>query len=354
MSAQSVLPTSEQLAREIETLRAEFGPRLTIMGHHYQNDRIVAHCDITGDSLALARQVPDIHSEHIVLCGVFFMGESAALMAAPGQRVYLPEPGADCTMARMIPGKLLERVLERLTATGRKLIPLAYVNTSLDVKAVVGRHGGAVCTSANAAAMLDWARKQGDGVLFVPDKNLGRNVAAQLGMDPASLHILDIRQGGEALDLEAAARAELLLWPGLCSIHAKFNTVQMDALRSAHPDCRIIVHPECAPDVVAQADACGSTARIIEFVRGVPDNSVVGVGTEINQVRRLAATQKERGVTVTPLCVSACCNMAAVTPTKLLRTLEGIKAGTATPVTIPEEWVEPARLSVRRMIEVCA
>jgi len=350
----STLPTSAELARGIEAIRSELGDRLTIMGHHYQNDKIVEHCDVTGDSLALARKVPGIDSEHIILCGVFFMGESAALMAAEGQRVYLPEPDADCTMARMIPGALLEAVLRRLTAGGRKLVPLAYVNTSLEVKAVVGRHGGAVCTSANAKTMLDWARKQGDGVLFVPDKNLGRNVGLELGMSPDDMHSLNIRQGGEVVDLEAAARAELLLWPGLCSIHHKFHPVQVENLRKEYPGCTVIVHPECQPETVALGDAYGSTARIIDYVDALPDGSVVGVGTEINQVRRLAARHAARGVKVVPLAVSACCNMAAVTPTKLLRTLEAIRAGNATPVHIPDTWVEPAKASIRRMIEVCA
>ena len=353
MSAQT-LPTSAELATGIEALRTEFGSRLTILGHNYQNDKIVAHCDITGDSLALARRVPDIHSEHIILCGVFFMGESAALMAAPGQSVHLPEPGADCTMARMITGRLLERVLKRLTQSGRKVTPLAYVNTSLDVKAVVGRHGGAVCTSSNARTMLQWARKQGDGVLFVPDRNLARNMAAEEGMDPRDLHILDIRQDGDNLDLEAANRAELLIWPGLCSIHHKFNNTQVDAFRAEHPDGQIIVHPECTPEVVSKADVASSTAGIIDFVAKLPDNSVVGIGTEINQVRRLALAQQGRGVIVKPLTVSACCNMAAVTPTKLLRTLEAIKAGTAEPVSIPEDWKESAKLSIQRMIEASA
>lgn len=356
MSAQaiSLLPSYEELAQDIEGMRQNLGTNLTIMGHHYQNDRIVSHCDLTGDSLALARKVADISSEHIILCGVFFMGESAALMSIPGQKVYLPEPKADCSMARMIPGRLLKLFLDRLTKKGRKLIPLAYVNTSLDVKAIVGAYGGAVCTSANAKKMLTWALEQGDGVLFVPDKNLGRNVARELGLTPEDIYLLDIRKNGDMLDIDAAEKASLILWPGLCAIHAKFNTVQIETLRREHPDCKIIVHPECTPEVVSMADSSGSTAKIIEFVGNIPDDSVVGVGTEINQVRRLASAHAKRGVLVKPLCVSACCNMAAVTPTKLLRTLNSIADGTARQVHIPEEWIEPATLSIKRMIEVCA
>ena len=354
MATVSASEAARELAGRIDALRADLGSRLTVMGHHYQNDRIVAHCDIRGDSLALARQVPGIDSESIILCGVFFMGESAALMARPGQRVYLPAPEADCTMARMITGDLLERVLDKIAQTGRRPVPLAYVNTSLEVKAAVGRNGGAVCTSANARKMLEWALNQGRGVLFVPDKNLGRNVGRELGLPESAMHILDIRQGGEAVDAAAVSKAELLLWPGLCSIHARFNPAQIDAARAAHPGCRVVVHPECTPEVVAKADATGSTAFIIDYVRGLPDGSAVAVGTEINQVLRLAASQAERGVKVFPLCPSACCNMAAVTPAKLERALLGIKDGTARAVEIPAEAVEPARLTLTRMFEACA
>jgi quinolinate synthase len=356
--APSASETSRETAGRIEALRRDLGADLAILGHHYQNDRIIAHTDIQGDSLALARRIPGLDARHVVLCGVFFMGESAALMARPGQRVYLPEPEADCTMARMITGALLERVLHTLAGIGRKPVPLAYVNTSLDVKATVGRHGGAVCTSANAGRMLDWALRRGQGVLFVPDKNLGRNVGRDLGLPDAAMHILDIRQGGEALDKDKAAKADLLLWPGLCSIHARFGVGHVEAARLAHPGCAVVVHPECSPEVVARADATGSSAFIGDYVRKLPDASAVAVGTEINQVLRLAAAQAARPaasrVTVFPLCPSACCNMASVTPAKLERLLLGIRDGTARPVEIPRDAVEPARLTLTRMFEVCA
>jgi quinolinate synthase len=191
-------------------------------------------------------------------------------------------------------------------------------------------------------------------VLFVPDKNLGRNVGRDLGIPDTAMHVLDIRQGGEAVNLDAAAKAELLLWPGLCSIHARFTAAQVEAARTAHPGCKVVAHPECTPEVVARADATGSTAFIIDYVHSLPEASAVAVGTEINQVLRLAASQAGRGVTVFPLCPSACCNMASVTPSKLERLILGIKDGTARPVEIPQNAVEPARLTLTRMFEACA
>ena len=281
-------------ARAIEELRSKLGGRLTIVGHHYEQEATIQHCDIRGDSLELARRVPGIASDYIVFCGVYFMAESAALLAREGQQVLLPDHSADCVMAQMTPARLLDRVLDRLTASGRKLVPLAYVNTSLAVKAVVGRYGGAVCTSANAEKMMNWAFRQGDGVLFLPDKNLARNTARKLGITGRDIHILDVRKTGEAVDLEAADKAALVLWPGLCAIHARFHPEQIEAVRKADPSCKVIVHPECSPEVVRAADGAGSTTYIIEYVRNAPDGAHIYVGTEINLVERLAREQEGR------------------------------------------------------------
>ena len=344
-------PSPNALA--IETLRQELGADLTILGHHYQQQGVVDHCDFLGDSLELSRKVADVQAKNIVFCGVYFMAESAALLARPDQQVLLPESNADCVMALMTPAALLDRVLTRLTASGRKLIPLAYVNTFMDVKAVVGRHGGAVCTSANAERMLDWALKQGDGVLFLPDKNLARNTARKLGLTEKDTHQLDVRKRGEALDLDAAGKATLLHWPGLCAIHARFTTGQIEAARAADPSCKVVVHPECSPEVVAAADAAGSTSFIIRYVGEAPAGSRILVGTEINLVRRLERENAGR-VRVEPLLSSACSHMAKVTPAKLRATLEHIRKGDAVPVSVPSEDAAPARLTLERMLEACS
>ena len=176
----------------------------------------------------------------------------------------------------------------------------------------------------------------------------------ELGLREEDMCILDIRRKGRQVDLQAASGARLLLWPGLCSIHARFHPAHVAAARSAHPDCRIVTHPECTPEVVAGADATGSTSFIVDYVDRLPDNSTVAVGTEINQVLRLAARHKARGLHIFPLCPSACCNMASVTPAKLEKLLRDIIRGTAQPVRIPAEAVAPARLTLTRMFEACA
>lgn len=167
----------------------------------------------------------------------------------------------------MTPARLLDRVLGRLTASGRKLVPLAYVNTSLAVKAVVGRYGGAVCTSANAEKMMNWAFRQVTACCSCRTRIWPAIPPASSASPGRDTHILDVRKTGEAVDLEAADKAALVLWPGLCAIHARFHPEQIEAVRKADPSCKVIVHPECSPEVVRAADGAGSTTYIIEYVR---------------------------------------------------------------------------------------
>lgn len=340
-------------AQAIDAIRTAMGTDLAIVGHHYQHDSVIQHTDLRGDSLELARRIPSIEAKHVVFCGVFFMAESAALLAREGQHVFLPEPDANCVMSQMAPADRLDAVMQELAQTGKRIIPLAYVNTSLAIKAVVGKHGGAVCTSANAKTMLQWAMKRGDSVLFLPDKNLARNTAKQLGISQVEQHIIDIRKQGTAINTEAASNARLIIWPGCCAIHARFNTKQIARYRQELPGCHIAVHPECSPEVVNAADAAGSTSFLIQYAASLKAGSTLVVGTEINLVERLAAEHENR-ITVVPLLESSCSHMARVTAPKLLHMLQGIQSGTALPVSAPQELTEYARLSLTRMLEACA
>ena len=340
------------LENAIREFQQQHAGEVAIVGHHYQQDNVIRHCGITGDSLELARKVAAIDAPHIVFCGVFFMAESAALLARAGQQVHLPAPDANCVMAQMTPATLVRTVLSRIAASGRKIVPLAYVNTPLAVKAVVGEFGGAVCTSANAKTMLRWALQAGDGVLFLPDANLGRNTATALGLTEHDWHMLNIRKGGDDLDAAALRSKQLLLWPGCCAIHAKIRPEHIAALRAAHPECRVAVHPECAPECVRAADAAGSTSFLINYVHTAPAGSVVGIGTEANLVHRL----REQAAHCTVLSVRdvRCSDMGKTTEERLLACLRGIAAGQSHPVTVPEQQQAPAKASLERMLNVCA
>ncbi len=351
-----------EITRRITELRQAFGPRLAIVGHHYQTDAVVRHVEVIGDSLELARKVAALESEHIVFCGVFFMAESAAVLQRPGQKVYLPEPSSDCAMAQMAKGETLAAVLKKLEAAGTPALPITYVNSSLAVKAVVGEAGGAVCTSANARRMMEWAFERAERVLFVPDKNLGGNVADQIKLDPEYRQVIDIRGGGEKLDIEGAKKARLLLWPGLCPIHEAFDVGQVAGMRSLYPGAKVVVHPESPAAVVAASDASGSTSFIINYVKEAAPGSTVIVGTEVNLVHRLARQHQGR-VNVVPLKVSSCADMCKTTEANLLECLEGIAAAEAgkmefsalkTLVAADEEEAAPARLALNRMLEACA
>lgn len=341
------------IADSIRALKDKLGDSLCVVGHHYQAENVINHCDITGDSLELARRVANTTAPHIVFCGVYFMAESAALLARKSQQIYLPEAAANCVMSQMTPATLVGRVLEQITATGRKITPLAYVNTSLAVKAVVGRFGGAVCTSANARTMLRWALDQGNGVLFLPDRHLARNTARALGMEEKDWHVLDVRRKGEGVNMEEAAKAQILLWPGCCAIHAKFKPEQIEEMRKEYPDCKVAVHPECSPEVVMAADAAGSTSFLIDFVRNASKDSTVIIGTETNLVERLRAQHVDH-CKVVRLRRAYCSHMAKITDVKLLATLQGIDEGTAEPVRVPKNHLTPARASLQRMLDACA
>jgi len=336
------------LAQAITERKKALGSRLCIMAHHYQADDVVRHADILGDSLELARRIDGLDAEHIVFCGVHFMAETAAILARGEQKVHIPDVGASCVMAEMVPSLLAETVLSALQRDGARIIPLTYVNSSAAVKAVCGRHGGSVCTSANAATMLRWALDQGDGVLFLPDANLGRNTARALGIGEERIERLDIRGQGRFVPAADPSRA-LYLWPGLCAVHAKLHAAHVEAVRKNEPEALVLVHPECDPDVVAMADGAGSTSYLIKAVAEAGPGRTVYVGTEWNLVNRLALRHTDR--TVRPLRNVMCSNMAKITEQNLSDTLAGVD--TAEPVRVDENIAQPARLALQRMLDAC-
>lgn len=342
-------------AKTIDRIRSKYGSRLAILGHHYQSDEIIRHCDITGDSLELSRKIPEMEAEHIVFCGVYFMAESAAILQKGSQKIHLPEVNASCPMADMAIADFVETTLQMISSDQRRVIPLTYVNSSAAVKAVVGRWGGSVCTSANAKTMLKWALEKGDSVLFLPDRHLGWNTADALGIPEDERIVLPkgMITDDPKLHLkpEATLNKRLLLWPGYCPIHDEFPLQAIEAIRASEPGAKIVVHPECPPEVTSAADANGSTSFIIKYAKQAPEGSVIYVGTESNLVSRLAA-QYAPGKTIKPLKVSYCEDMGKTTESKLAELLQNLE--TATPVTVTEEIRTPSKEALETMLAVCA
>ena len=271
------------LVARIQRVRREMGPRLLILGHHYQRDAVIALADLRGDSYRLADTAAN-HKEcrAIAFCGVHFMAETADILAnrperlaeRGGQRVpvILPDLAAGCSLADMADITQVEdcwRQLGDVIDTG-DLTPITYVNSAANLKAFCGRHGGIVCTSANARAVLDWALARHSRVLFFPDQHLGRNTARAMGIPLEQMPLWDPPEplGGNSPDDLRGGR--VILWNGCCSVHQMFLPQHVTQMRAKYPGIRIIVHPECMMEVVDLADVAGSTSRIIREIEAAP------------------------------------------------------------------------------------
>jgi quinolinate synthase len=253
-------PSSVETLRQIGEARARLGEDLCILVHHYERDEVVRFADVVGDSLELSRQAAaQERARYIVFCGVDFMAETAAMLCRPEQTVLIPEPSARCPMAAMVDVEDAALAYERLHALwGGDLLPITYQNSDAQVKALCGRHGGAVCTSANAQKLFGWALAQRGHLLFFPDEHLGTNSALALGVGPAEIAVWDPRD--PEASLERASGARVVVWRGYCHVHTHFTPDDVLRVRREHPSARVIVHPECPAPVVQAADGAGSTA----------------------------------------------------------------------------------------------
>lgn len=345
----SVQNREEALAQVAEAKRRLAG-ELLILAHHYQRDEIVAQADFRGDSLELSRRAAAAQAGYIVFCAVHFMAETAAILARPDQRVLIPRPDAGCYLADQVELIPLEIAWKTLRME-RELLPVTYVNSSAEVKAFVGRHGGAVCTSANAKEILSWAFAQRAKVFFLPDQYLGRNVARQLGLSEGELALWDPRSPGQ--DPAPFRRAKLILWRGVCRTHARFLPEDVRRVRKEHPEVRVIVHPECRPEVVELADELGSTSFIIRKVAESPPGSLWAVGTEGQLVARLGKENPDKEVFNLAEPPSFCPTMSLTRLEDLARLLAGLLEGEERGrVEVPEEVAAPARAAISRMMEI--
>ena len=310
--------TPDELDRRIGAAKSALGERLLVLGHHYQRDEVMRWADARGDSFGLSRIAAERHdAEYIVFCGVHFMAESADILTGEHQQVLLPDLNAGCSMADMADLDSVEEAwdsLAEVTDTDR-IVPVTYMNSSADLKAFVGRHGGSVCTSSNARAVLRWALEAGanealgDKVLFFPDQHLGRNTGFQLGWTERDMRVWNPRLELGGLDEPDVKEATLLLWQGHCTVHQRFRPEHVAAFRQEHPDGCVVVHPECSHEVVELADATGSTDIIIRFVREAPAGAVIGVGTEVHLTKRLADEHPDKTVLSLDPLVCPCSTM---------------------------------------------
>jgi len=296
---------------EIRRLAKEKGA--VILAHNYQRPEVQDVADFVGDSLGLSRQAAAAEATMTVFCGVHFMAETAAILA-PDRPVVLPDVEAGCPMADMVDVE----GLEELKAEHPGAVVVSYVNTSAAVKAI----SDICCTSANAVEIIRSVPVDKE-IIFTPDRNLGTWAAQKAGR-------------------------WVIVWPGFCPTHGLIEVDDVLEARAAHPNAKVVVHPECETDVVALADAVESTSGMIRFCQKDEATEYI-IGTELGMIHRL---QKDcPGKTFYPLTtLTVCPNMKLITLEKVLKALQ-----TEGPVvTVPEDVRVRALNAVQRMVEVGA
>ena len=351
-------PASDpDLVARARAARAALGDRAFVLGHHYQRDEVIQFADVTGDSFKLAKEAAARPgAEFIVFCGVHFMAESADILTSAEQRVVLPDLAAGCSMADMATYNQVEQCWEALEDLGvaDQVIPVTYMNSSADIKAFTGRHGGTVCTSSNARRAVSWALGQGSKVLFLPDQHLGRNTAVlELGMGLDDCVVWDPHAPGDTGGLTAGELrdATMILWRGHCSVHGRFSPECVADVRARVPGVSVIVHPECQHEVVLAADHVGSTEKIISTIEQAPAGSAWAVGTELNLVQRLAAANPDKTVVFLDKTVCYCSTMNRIDLPHLVWALESLAAGRlVNQITVDDDSARQARAALDQML----
>jgi quinolinate synthase len=348
-------PSDPDLVARARAAKARLGDRVFILGHHYQRDEVIEFADVTGDSFKLARDAanrPD--AEYIVFCGVHFMAESADILTSDTQQVILPDLAAGCSMADMAGAEQVAECWDVLAEAGVAdvTVPVSYMNSSADIKAFTGRHGGTICTSSNARRALEWAFSQGEKVLFLPDQHLGRNTAVRdMGMSLDDCVVYNPHKPNGGLTVEQLRAAKMILWRGHCSVHGRFSLESVEEVRARIPGVNVLVHPECKHEVVAAADYVGSTEHIIKMLDEAPAGSAWALGTELNLVRRLAKAHPDQQIVFLDKTVCFCSTMNRIDLPHLVWTLESLADGkSVNRIQVDPDIEHFAKIALRQML----
>ncbi len=346
----------DELDAMIAAAKEALGDRLFILGHHYQRDEVMKWADARGDSYrlsVLAQERPA--ADYIVFCGVHFMAESADVLTGDHQAVILPDLNAGCSMADMADIEEVTEAWEALSEVidTERLVPITYMNSSAALKAFVGRHGGAVCTSTNAREILEWAFTQGEKVLFFPDQHLGRNTGVAMGYALDDMKVWNPRLELGGLSEQECVDTTFLLWKGHCSVHQRFTPAHVAAFRAEHPDGIVIAHPECSHDICSIADQVGSTDFIIRAVDAAPVGATMAIATEIHLVNRLAVETPDKTIVSLDPLVCPCSTMFRIDGPHLAWILENLVEGRIlNRITVDPDTAEWARIALQRMLDI--
>ncbi|MDA8443178.1 MAG: quinolinate synthase NadA [Peptococcaceae bacterium] len=358
MEMQQLLPTEyleldpAEMDKRITTARKSLGNQLVILGHHYQRDDVICYADYTGDSLKLSQlAAQEQAAKYIIFCGVHFMAETADILTSDAQQVILPDLQAGCSMADMADIAQVEECWEILSTNYAKdIVPVTYVNSSAEIKAFCGRHGGLTCTSSNARKVFEWAWQEDKIILFLPDEHLGRNTGTDLGVAQAEMLLWD----PELPDRELPdVPPRLMLWHGYCSVHQRFTPEHIAQTRLTHPGIKVIVHPECSREVVQLADLNGSTEYIIRMISQAPPGSEWAIGTELNLVNRLAQLNPDKTILSLNPTMCLCVTMNRIDRPHLLWTLENLVQGKViNQISVAESTAVDAVIALQRMLAI--
>lgn len=359
--------SNQELCDRITAAKQKLGPSLLILGHHYQQDEVITHADLTGDSYQLSKlaaESPDCR--YIVFCGVHFMAETADILAnrpdklesRGGDRVtvVLPDMAAGCSMADMAAIRQVESAWDQLSDVidTSDLTPVTYINSAASLKAFCGKHGGIVCTSSNAKAVLEWSFAQRKRVFFFPDQHLGRNTSLKMGISNDLMPVWNPHEeelgGNTAAAIEAS---KVILWKGHCSVHQMFQAAHVHQFREKIPGIKILVHPECPQEVNDIADISGSTSKIIETVKSAPAGTKWAIGTELHLVNRLKQQHPEQEIHFLSPLVCMCATMYRIDLAHLCWSLENILRGTVVnTIKVKEDVSRWSLIALERMLSV--
>jgi quinolinate synthase len=381
----------------VRPAQEHFGDALLLVAHFYMGGEIVKLVERYGGSVADSYQLALQAVRHpeakvIVESAVHFMAEAIAILANPDQSVWITNPKAGCTMEMLAKDYMVQPVADQLLERyGDEICVVAYMNTSGRLKALAGRTGGAVCTSSNAAKVVEWALREKKRVFFVPDQHLGFNTAARIGLESEAVVALpdpQVLRGAFRIDdktipggLAALDRARMILWGSYCGVHTIFRPDHVRWWRQR--GWRVLVHPEARREVVELADGSGSTNYLWEHVMAAPPGSRIAIGTEGHFVRNAREQARLRGVEVAHLADipdpsfqstgCGCATMSRNDPPHLAGMLDLLRKGTPPDLnrvlagdSVDEttgardrlssderdELVLQARLALQRMIEI--
>jgi quinolinate synthase len=334
--------------------RQALDDELVILGHHYQKPEVIQFADARGDSYRLAQFAAQAGAPYVIFLGVHFMAESADILTAPHVQVILPDLAAGCSMADMADIAQVEECWALLQEiVPGEVLPLTYMNSAADIKALTGREGGAICTSSNAAGAMRWGFAQRPRVLFLPDQHLGRNTAVNMGLSLDDCAVWDPHRELGGLTEDEIRSAKALLWKGHCSVHQRFQPEHVTSVRERVPGVRVIVHPECRYEVVQMADEVGSTEGIIRAIENSSPGSKWAVGTELNLVTRLGREHPDKTVVFLDRTVCFCATMNRIDLPHLVWAMENLLEGrVVNRVSVDPEVAEWARVALQRMLEI--